>query len=63
MKKLVSVVMPTYNNEKYIKSAIDDIMNQTYQYWELIIINDGSTDNTCQILSEYNKVNNIHIIN
>ncbi|KXR22671.1 hypothetical protein AUQ16_04730 [Escherichia coli] len=55
--------MPTYNNEKYIKSAIDDIMNQTYQYWELIIINDGSTDNTCQILSEYNKVNNIHIIN
>ena len=55
IKDLVSVVMPTYNDEKYLKSAIDDILIQTYSTFELIIVNDGSTDNTQQIIKSYAK--------
>tara|TARA_R110002012_G_scaffold156060_1_gene316909 strand:+ start:6114 stop:7724 length:1611 start_codon:yes stop_codon:yes gene_type:complete len=55
IKNLVSVVMPTYNDAKYLKSAIDDILNQTYANFEFIIVNDGSTDETAQILESYAK--------
>jgi glycosyltransferase involved in cell wall biosynthesis len=43
---LVSVCMPAYNAEKYIHEAIQSVIDQTYANWELIIVNDGSTDNT-----------------
>lgn len=49
----ISVVLPTYNGEKYIRESIDSIINQTYQDWELIIIDDCSTDSTPQILENY----------
>jgi glycosyltransferase involved in cell wall biosynthesis len=55
IKDLVSIVMPTYNDGKYLKSAIDDILAQTYENFELIIVNDGSTDNTKEILDSYSK--------
>ena len=55
VENLITVVMPTYNDEKYIVRAIDDILNQTYKNFEFIIVNDGSTDNTKQILSQYEK--------
>lgn len=55
IKDLVSVVMPTYNDEPYLKKAIDDILKQSYKNFELLIVNDGSTDNTCDILKEYEK--------
>ena len=45
-KKLISIVMPAFNAEKWIKAAIESIQKQTYSNWELIIVNDGSTDNT-----------------
>ncbi len=45
--------MPTYNSEKWIKYAIDSILNQTFSNFELIIIDDGSTDKTLEILHEY----------
>lgn len=50
----VTVLMPVYNGEKYIKFAIDSILNQTYTNFELLIINDGSTDNTQQIIESFN---------
>tara|TARA_R110002126_G_C10479673_1_gene501787 strand:- start:2862 stop:4475 length:1614 start_codon:yes stop_codon:yes gene_type:complete len=54
-KNLVSIVMPTYNDAKYLNKAIDDILNQTYKNFELIIVNDGSTDNTEDIINNYAK--------
>lgn len=49
----VSVVMPAYNAEKYIRQAIESILNQTYKDFEFIIINDGSTDKTKEIVLSY----------
>ena len=49
----VSVVIATFNNAQYIKQAIDSALNQTYPVHEIIIINDGSTDNTKEVLLEY----------
>lgn len=49
----VSVVMPAYNAEKYIGRAVESILNQTYTDLELVIVEDGSTDNTPEIISSY----------
>ena len=60
----VSVIMPAYNAEKYLVEAIDSILNQTFTNFELIIINDGSTDNTAKIVEKYvQQDNRIHFIN
>ncbi len=50
---LVSVIMPAYNAEKYISEAIESVIQQTYTSWELIVVDDGSTDNTAAIIKEY----------
>lgn len=52
---LVSVITPAYNCEKYIKECMDSVIEQTYQNWEMIIVNDKSTDNTKKIIEEYIK--------
>ncbi|WP_178990261.1 glycosyltransferase family 2 protein [Winogradskyella schleiferi] len=49
----VTFLMPVYNGEKYLREAIDSILAQTYTNFELLIINDGSTDNTQQIIDSY----------
>jgi glycosyltransferase involved in cell wall biosynthesis len=50
---LVSVVMPAFNVETYIVEAIDSILAQTYRHWEIIVVNDGSTDSTAALAERY----------
>lgn len=59
----ISVVMPAYNAEKYITEAIDSILNQTYTDFEFIIINDGSTDNTEDIILSYKDERIVYLKN
>lgn len=53
MLPLVSVIMPAYNAEKYIGDAIESVLNQTYQNYELIIIEDSSSDKTWEVITKY----------
>ena len=51
----VSILLPTYNGAKYVREAIESVLNQSYQDWELIIIDDGSTDNIDEVAGGYVK--------
>jgi glycosyltransferase involved in cell wall biosynthesis len=51
-KDLVSVIMPAYNAEAFIKDSIGSVIDQTYSNWELIVIDDGSTDGTAEIVKQ-----------
>lgn len=60
----VSVIVPVYNQEKYIKRCLDSLVNQTLQDIEIICVNDGSTDSSANILAEYSeKDSRVKIIN
>jgi len=62
MNSLVSVIIPTYNAYKYIGDALDSVLKQTYDNYEIIIIDDGSTDNTDKIIQTYLPNDKIHYI-
>lgn len=51
MNDLVSIIMPSYNTAPYISETIQSVLNQTYQNWELIVVDDCSTDNTDQVVA------------
>lgn len=59
---IVSVILPTYNRANYIKDAIESVLNQTYRNIELIIIDDGSADNTQTVIEPYLKDNRVRYI-
>ena len=60
----VSVIVPIYNSEKTINRCVESIINQTYKDIEILLINDGSIDNTLNILNDYaNKDKRIVVIN
>lgn len=53
MNELISIIINAYNEEKHIKKCIDSVIRQTYKNIEIVVINDGSTDNTLKILNSY----------
>lgn len=57
MENLVSIIMPLYNGEKFLKITLESVLKQTYKNWELLITNDGSKDNSPKIVEEYIKNN------
>lgn len=58
MKNLISVIVPAFNDEKYIEKCIQSIINQTYQNLEIILIDDGSVDRTAEICFRYAQMDN-----
>ena len=62
MNPLVSVIIPTYNNAQYIREAIESVLKQTYRNFELIVVDDGSTDKTREALDPYINKNQIKYI-
>ena len=61
-KPLFSVIMPNYNNAEFIKEAIESVLKQSYKNWELIIVDDGSTDNSLRIIKPFLKNKKIKLI-
>lgn len=64
MNPTISVIIPFYNAEQYLKECIDSILKQTYPYLEIILINDGSTDQSAQLCRDYEQLDSrISVIN
>ena len=58
MNELVSIITPTFNAEKFIRATIESVQNQSYQNWEMILVDDASTDETVSIIKEFAQKDN-----
>ena len=63
MNELVSIIMPSYNTASFISKTIESVLNQTYKNWELLIVDDCSTDDTDEIVSKYNDKRIVYLKN
>ena len=65
--ELISIIVPVYNAERYLGKCIQSVLKQTYTMWELVLIDDGSTDNSykiCKLYSEKdNRIKCVHLDN
>jgi len=55
MNELVSIITPCYNSEKFLDECISSVLNQSYQNWEMLIVDDNSSDNSCALINSYSK--------
>lgn len=55
MKELISVIVPVYNVEKYLRRCVDSILKQTYRNLEILLVDDGSTDGCAAICDDYGR--------
>lgn len=61
--RTISVIIPVYNVSQYVLQAVNSVLEQTFQAFEVIIVNDGSTDNSGELLEQhYSKISNVTII-
>ena len=58
----ISVIIPVYNAERYLRDSLNSLLQQTFEDWEAICVNDGSADSSAQILQEYAAKDNRFII-
>ncbi|TPG44663.1 glycosyltransferase family 2 protein [Flavobacterium pectinovorum] len=58
MSELVSIIIPTYNTEKFIGLTLQSVQNQSYQNWEMILVDDASTDKTVKIINDFAEKDN-----
>jgi len=58
---IVSIITPVYNSEKHLRGAINSVINQTYKHWELLLIDDGSTDQSVPLMNRYVEEANFNI--
>ena len=53
--KLLSIIIPVYNSEKYLRNCLNSVVAQTYSQWECLLIDDGSTDHSSEICKSYSE--------
>ena len=59
---LVSIIMPSWNTERFIAETIQSVIDQTYQNWELLIVHDCSTDNTDEVVASFKEATTASVL-